>query len=465
MALAGRVSISLDSGLLDPDPTWTVIDTLRDSLVARIEVLDGRQSEQDDTEAGTATIYLNDTTGLFDPNDPAGDYFGRMDGKPIAVALWNPVDGEWVPQWRGTIDDWVTVLNPATKDGVSILANVKIECVDVFDYLAGAEMEIGISGHTPPAGSEGIVFYEDAEVATGTDDPADGGRIELLLDNAGLDPALWVVFSGNINMPEGKYDAGDSYLIALRDAADAEFPGLANIYVDKLGQFVFHGRQARLDPDAVWTGIAGSDAARDAVWRFRRWKAGDGAAITLDPDCAQIREFAYGRPRGMLVNSAISYPETEADGSALDETKIPAQLFRDAGSILQYGVHGRSNTELQVAGHKTNGDDGWEQCAKYARFWVSYYAQPLNRIERIVFKTLRPDDDRAEATWGLLTGVSISDIVTVNVGYPGAVGIQAADYYVEGRELTIEPLNPDYDMITLALNLSPAIVDTLGIFD
>jgi len=459
VALEGRVSIGFDANTLDADPTWTVIDTLRNSLVALISVRDGRQSEQDDTEAGEASVFLNDTTGIFDPNDPAGDYFGRMDGKPIAVALWNPVDEEWVPQWRGTIDDWRTVLNPATRDGVSILANVEIKCVDVFDYLARAELEVGESGDTPPAGSEGIVYYAAGEVATGTDDPSDGGRIENILDDAGISASRYVVFSGNVDLLEGKYDPGDSFMVALREAADAEFPGIANIYVDKLGQVVFHGRFARLDPDAVWTGIAGSDAARDAVWRFRRWKAGDGAAIEADSECAQIRAFAYARPRSMLVNSATCYPE------GIDDADIPGQVSRDSASITEHGIHSRSDTELQVAGHKTNGDTGAEQCAKYAEFWTTYYAQPMDRIETIVFKSVRPTDSRAVSTWGLITGVSISDIVTVNVGYPGAVGIQAVDYYVEGRDLTIEPLNSDYDMVTLALNLSPAVADTEGIFD
>lgn len=459
VALEGRVSIGFDANMLDPSPVWTVIDTVRDNLVARIEIRDGRQSEQDDSEAGTATVFLNDTTGLFDPNNASGPYFGQLDGKPIAIALWNPVDEEWVPQWRGTIDDWKTVLSPHTSDGVSILANVQIEAVDMFDYLAGAEMEVGISGHPPPSGSEGIVFYEDAEVATGTDDPADGGRIELLLDNAGISSDMYIVFSGNVNVLEGKYDAGDSYMVALREAADAEFPGIANMYVDKLGRYVFHGRFARLDPDGVWTSLAGSDAARDAVWKFRRWKAGDGAAIIADPDCAQIREFAYARPRSMLINTAISYPE------GIDETEIAGQVSRDPVSIDKYGIHGRSDTELQVAGHKTNGDTGEQQCAKYALFWVTYYAQPLERIETIVFKSVYKDDDRAVATWGLLTGASISDIVELSVGYPGGTGIQARDYYIEGRALTIEPLNDEYDMVTLALNLSPAIADTEGIFD
>lgn len=455
MSLTGRVSIGFDANMLDANPTWTCIDSLRDNLVARIEIRDGRQTESDETEAGTCTVWLNDTTGLFDPNNPSSPYFSKLDGKPIAIAAWNPIDAEWVPQWRGTVDDWRTVLNPATDDGVSVLANVQIEAVGMFDYLARAEMRIGVSGNPPPADSPGIIWYEDGPIANPGGPP---GRIEQLLDDAGIDNDMYVAFSGNVDVLESAYDVGDDFLSALREAADAELPGLANIYEDKLGRFVFHGRFARLDPDSVWTSIAGTDAGRDAVWRFRRWKAGDGAAIDVDSDCAQVREFAFARPRSMLINSATCYPADIADAD------IPGQISEDAASIALYGIHGRADAGLIVKGHKTNGDTGAEQCLKYAQFWTTYYAYPLDRVERIVFKSLKPSDARADVTWALLTGISISDVLTVYMGYPGGVGIQGIDHYVEGRLMSIEPLNDDHDLITLELNLSPYIEDTDGIF-
>lgn len=435
--------------MLDPDPTWTVLDTLRDNFVARIEITDGRQSEQDETETGTCTVYLNDRDGWFDRHNASSPYYGKLDSKPIAIALYNPVTAEWVPQWRGTIDDVQAVLNPATQDGVSILANVRLECVDVFDYLARAEMQVGVSGNAPPAGSEGIIFYDNAEV----DD-----RIIQLLTDAGVDSTRYIVFSGNVNVLESKYDPGDEFLAALKEAADAEFPGIANQYVDKDGKYVFHGRFARLDPDTVWTGIAGSDAARDAVWRFRRWKVGDGAAIQGDSDYAQIREFSNGAPRELIINSATSYPED------VIEADIPGQLVTDATSITQHGIHSRSDVNLIVASHKTNGDTGTQQCFKYATFWITYYAQPLDRVERCVVQSVHPTDSRATTTWAFLTGVSISDIVKVKVGYPGGTGFAGIDHYVEGRQLTIEPAQPTFDMVTLELNLSPAISDSSGIF-
>ncbi len=83
-----------------------------------------------------------------------------------------------------------------------------------------------------------------------------------------------------------------------------------------------------------------------------------------------------------------------------------------------------------------------------------------------MFKAVYATDARAASTFGLLTGVSISDTVDLTITYPGGVGFSASRYYVEGRRMTIEPLAPQlgFDMVTLDLNLSPAVEDTLDIF-
>jgi len=449
------VSIGFADDELTPndDVAWTVIDDV--VRVAQIEIHDGRQTEFDETETGSATIAIHDRTGDFDPNNVGSPYFGQLDSRPIAVALWNPVDLEWVPQWRGTIDDLQYVIEPVIgPDGKPILANVQIECVDIFDYLGTAEMAPldglgGGDGDTPPPDSDvGLIFYEDANV----DD-----RINALLTDARIPTAslaMRVVFSGNVKVLESKYDTGDTFLSALREAADAEFPGLAALYVDSLGRVVFHGRQARLDPFGVAADAGGS-------WDFTRWKAGDGPAVQADSTRAQIREFAYARSRSRRINRATCYPEFTAD------VDIPGQTVDvSAGGP----IYSRSDTDLINDGHQANGapaasDTGLDDTLKIATFWTTYYSEALTRIERVTFKSVRPTDPRAAATWGLLTGASISDQLNVSVGYPGGTGIQDTNYYIEGRDMTITPLDPDFDMVELTLNVSPAIVDTEGIFD
>lgn len=436
------MSVAFDADMLDADPTWTVIDTL--TKVAQIQVRDGRQSELDQTEAGTCTVFLHDTTGLFDPNNASSPYFGKLDGKPVAVAVYDPVSEEWVPQWRGFIDDWRYRIEPVIgPDGKPILANIKLECVDMFDYLARAEMAPGVDGKNT-AGVDGAVDADVSDGAVQYSAQSVKERIEDILEDAGVPDGLSVVFTGNVNVQRTIYDLDDSYLSALRDAADAEFPTVANCYVDKLGRFVFHGRLARFDPEATAAG------ATPGAWVFTRWKAGDGTAVQADSENAQIREFTYARSRSSIINKATCYPE------GTDEADVPGQVVVDSASIGSYGIHAWSAENLIVDEGTTTGNDALTECLLFAAYQVANLAQPLNRVETITFKTLRPDDPRAAATWPFLTGVSISDVVTVSVGYPGGTGVQATDYYVEGREMTVTPLQPGFDMVVLSLNLSPA---------
>lgn len=424
--------IAFADGPLVAAPTWTRIDDTP-NLVAEIEINTGKQTELDVTETGTAVVRINDTEGLFDPDNTGSPYFGNLDGKQILIQLYNPVTATWFPRFRGIIDEYGYDLNPATSGGVSIISDVQIECVDIMDYLAGVDLIPGVHGNTPPAGSEGTIFYEDGEV---------DARIIQVLADLGIDPDMYVVFSGNVDVQESLYDPGDKALVALRDAGDAEFPGLANIYVDRFGRFVFHGRGARIDPDGVSAG------AGDAAWDFQRWYAGDGAAIVLDPTRAQIRPpVQFSRARNRLINSALCFPK------GVTETVIPTLVFQDATSIAAYGVHSESWSELIVAGHKTNGDTADDQCLKYSTFWVTNFKDPRTRVQAVTIKAMRPDDPRAAETWRIMTRSDISDILDLEVGVAGGVGV-AGEYFIEGWHQTIRPLNPTHDMVELSLNLS-----------
>lgn len=427
-------------GPLTAAPGWQQLDDV-DDLVADIEITAGKQDEFDQTETNRATVRLNDTTGLFDPHNTGSPYFGLLNGKQILLQLYNPVTASWYERFRGVIDEWGYDLNPATRAGVSILSNVVIQAVGVFDYLAGYELTPGVDGDPPPAGSESTVFFEDGEV----DD-----RLISILTFAGIDPTRYVVFSGNTMVRETKYDPGDSALVALRDAADAETPvALANIFEDRHGRFVFHGRQARLIPATV-----AADAGPTA-WDFQEWLIGDGAAITLDSDYAQIRPpLQYKVARNRIVNRALVTPR------GVDRATIPSLVIDDPTSIGNFGTHSFNYSDSINDGHKTNGDTASEDCQRSANFLVQNYKEPLVRVESITAFAMAPDDPRAATTWLLLSKADIGDQVTLTVGYPGGDGIDH-DFFIEGWTQTITPLNGDHDMVSLSLNVSPKpTVDT-----
>lgn len=443
----GRVLVAFDDAPLEPSPVWTRIDTT-DNLVAAADWHRGRQTLRDTTDTGTATVYINDTDGVFDPDNVSSPYFGKLDGRQIKIQCWNPVTSTWVPQFRGFIDNYGYVINPATNpDGSLVVANVQIDCVDVFDYLAGYQVQPGVDGDTPPKGSEAVVFYEDT---AGTVDT----RIVQGLTDAGIDSSMTVVFTGNVSVQETRYDPGDRILNVLRDGADAELPMIANLYVDKLGRVVFHGRYSRFDPDTV-----AADATPGA-WNFTRWKVGDGVAIQADPDTAQIRVLEYARARHEIINSMVCYPR------GIEDEDVAGQVYEDATSIGAFGKYSRDATDLIIKAGTTTGNSRNVETKKYAELIVKNQKDPTSTISALMLKALAPTDPRATATWAALVGTDVSDIVNVTVGYPGGTGIQNTNFFIEGLSGRMRPLNPSYDYVEVELDVSPAVwsMDTHGVF-
>src|SRR4029077_18013628 len=91
---------------------------------------------------------------------------------------------------------------------------------------------------------------------------------------------------------------------------------------------------------------------------------------------------------------------------------------------------------------------------KYAHYYVNNYKDPQDRIDRIGFRPLAPDDPRAPALWQFLNTVDISDQIVLTVTNPGGGTINRR-YFVEGIHEQVGALTPDYDDVTLQLDLSP----------
>lgn len=418
--------IAEDFGPLVAEPDWVRYDDIEDCRCFGFDWDRGRQSEFDVTNTGTARVYFHDRAGIFDTEFQIG--------LQIMLQLYDPVTDAWEPVFRGHIDDIPSEPSPAAPD----LTNVQVNCVDVFDYLQGAKMVPGVMGF--PGGPDGVVFYEDAPVAT---DGAEVGRIDSLFDDAGLASSMYVSFTGNVVVCETLYDPDDTILSALLDAADAEFPGVGNIYVDRYGRAVFHGRFARFDPDGTSSG---------AEWDFTRWGAATRGDVTSGR--AQIREFRYNRPRTRIVNTAVIWPELDENHDPFDQALIKThQTKKDDPSIGAYGYHGYEAAALIIKEHKSNGNTGAEECALMADYYVANYAEPRKNVERITFKGLPPDEDRAADVWALMTRADISDVIHLWID---EAGLTDAEFFIEGisGECRVGP--PEFDFVTVTPNLSPA---------
>lgn len=441
----GRVLIALTADRLDWTPTWTRVDNVQDNLVSGFDISRGKQTEEESTDTSTATVYLNDRWGYFDPHNTGSAFAGYL-GRQILLQVYDPVALEWVQQTRMWIDHVDFDINPATREGVSIVSNVQLRCVDIFGLLSKLEMDVSetgggrVFGNTPPLSSIGSIFYEDSS-------PGDGSgfddRITQILDDCSLTPDWYVVFTGNIDLLEALYDVGDSPLMALQQTVDAEMPGAGNHYSDKLGRYCAHGRGARFDPDGVSAG------ASEGAWNFRRFKAGDGAAILLDQTRAQIRPpLTWSYSEDKVRNVGFAYPKDLPDKEKPGQVvvvgtpdPIDRRIWRAENLLVKAGT--------------TTGNTGAEEARAYGEFWATVLATPRTRVEALTFKSIAAGHSQASVTWDLMLNADISDIIDLKHGYAGGEGI-SEEFFVEGSEMSVRRGNPGMDLVTVSFNVSPA---------
>lgn len=462
-----RVGVAFPDGLggnlaLDATPVWTYL-TADSSRVASYTIDRGRQFEFDKTDAGNATVTINDRDGTLDPTNSAGPYYGKIEPLlQIIIDLWNPVLSEYQTRFRGWIEDFTYTVAPFTHQdatGNTVgLTRLEISCVDIFEILTAIEMQ--------PDGS----FGDDPTTATYADATGniffavtDGqGRVDQVMGNAGIPVDFYVCFTLNIHAAEAVYSPSENVLQVVQDVADAEFPTVANVYTDRRGRLAIHGRLAKFDPAGTAAGAAAG------AWDFTHWKAGDGKAVVASPtDTAHIREFAYNRGLSMIRNSALCTPNHIDDPETTPGTSdIPGQYVKDTTSIGQYGIRSWSAENLLVEDGILTGNTALNECLAFADFIIANYAEPRNRITDIVFKSMHPDATGAAANWDLLCRADISDLVDVTIRGPGDTDtgyiFNAESFFIEGVHEEAVPLNGDYAMVTLSLDLSPQAYFTTG---
>ena len=428
-------------------PDWTRIDAF-DSLVTSYQIDRGRSYELDVTDTGRATVQIADRHGVLDPTNTHGPFYvdGGTQIQPLIQALicrYNPVDDTWHQRFRGFVETWDYTFDPSQQVNTLV-----VSLTDIFEYLSAIEMLPGSPGFgvAPP------VDLDSADQVYYPAERMDVRIIHVLDDSIGpiarADYA--VVFSGNVNVKAAVYSPGESAMTAIQEAADAEFPGVSNVFTDKFGHLAVHGREAKFNPAGV---LAGPPPIDNTVWDWHRWKAGDGVAANAAGDVAQIRVFGTTRDLSKIINSAIATPHRTA--SPLTNAEMVGQTVIDSTSIELFGIRSWSALDLITDFGLEDSSGDLAETKKFATYYVDNYAYPQDRVSSIGFRSINPADDRAPAVWRLLADVDISDEVTVTVQSPGGGGYEAVAYYVEGVHETVAPLVPDYDDVTLTLDLSP----------
>lgn len=391
-----------------------------------------------------------DMDGSYDPTNTASPLYGQLDPmSQAAIALTNPVDSSVSTLFQGYISNLSYDLDVSMK-----FATVTIDLVDAFDLFARMGMfgprfgdAVGL-----PIGMEGYasadIYYEGAggQYGDASDHWGPGantyhiGRIHRILNQAGWPSGKRQIFSGNVALQGVVYDRGTTVLEALHDCADAEFPGVANLFMSKDGRVIFHGRYARFNPSNY------------ATYGIRSWYVGDLSYSSAFPSFyAPISGLKYDKGADNIINSVLSLPQ------GVSESDAPGQIYEDSASITTYGLHSEGFSDLLVyKGEKIPRNDMLEEARQFAKYYVDNYKFPRNRVSQVEFKVKDPSHPSALVLWNLICGVEISDVIYLYTNHTSSGGF-AEGFFVEGIHYDVVPMKKNYPEVKLTLDLSPVV--------
>ena len=411
----------------------------------------GRSQVLSKNEAGKAQLKFIDTDGAYDPTNTASPLYGQMDPMAqAAIALTNPVDQSVSTLFRGDIVNLNYDLDVSER-----FAIVTVDLMDAFDLFARTPMfapRFGDSAENAVASltgySTGDVYFAGAggQYGATVDHWGPGandyhiGRLHRILNQLGWPAGRRIIFSGNVALQEVIYDRGTNVLEAMYDCVDAEFPGVANLFMSKTGEVIFHGRHARFNPGAY------------ASYGIREWNAGDLSYTSTTPGYAPIAKIVYDKGNE-IINSVLSLPQ------GVSETDVvPLSLvYEDQVSIGKYGLHTEEFKDLLVyMGEKLPRNNMLVETKLFAQYYVDNFKSPYPRVSQVTFKVKDPGHPNALALWNLICGVEIGDVINIYTDHMGDGGFAEA-FFVEGISYTAKPMKNNYHEIELTLDLSPAI--------
>jgi hypothetical protein len=408
-------SIAFSSDTHDITPTWDNID----DYVVAFHTERGRESEFTKTEAGTASWEVNDRLGDFDPTNAGSAFAPDVDVlKQAKVNFKHPIAGTYHDVFTGYVDEY-----EYARQGPRA-AHTTIPLTDGFEILEQGKPAVSADG----------IFYAPQHV----DD-----RIKAAAADVGWPATRTRVATGNVWLQGFSYAADSSGLMIAQEAADGEFPGVANLFMDKAGLLAFSGRGIRFDPPTYPDWIT-------------TWRVGDDAACALDPTLLPIAKdgLVLALSKEFLYNRVVAAPRN-ADNSTIFASQVSA-----AASIAKYGVRSLQLLDLLTLRGSTSGLNGVQETQQMALYYKNNYAAPLVRVKSIEFHGQMDDGTTAPGgasgnLWDFILGVELNHIVEVNTVHPGGGGLVAKDYFVERIENDVSRLNDVVPNWVMNLDLSP----------
>lgn len=432
MTLQG-ICVAPDDATLEGSPTWTRLDGTYQVTDWHIDR--GRQYELDTTGTGTASISLVDTTGDFDPTNGGGTFGADrpLVMRQAAINVQNPTDSSYNTLFRGFVSS-VTYAPYVSET----MANVTLDLVDGLAVLGAAEMTSdGTFGTTAVNGN--IQFAGDTALT------AVQTRINNVLDQLGWPSGMRSIFTGNVKLQNAIYAPRTPVLTVIQDAADAEWPNVANFYMSRGGLATFHGRLARFDPTNPDYGIT-------------TWYLGDYAAAHASPSTV----VPISPPLEIVMDDQNLFTAATATPQGVADSAISGQYTTAPASIAAYGTRTWSAENLLTNGG--SGTSALVETLKFATHIVTNYAAPRIRVGQVTVRPQAPAGEFGTATWAMLMGVDISDVVQITTTQAGGGGFFSNQFFVEGVHYDAVPMNPTNPEITLALDVSPTSYYATNVF-
>lgn len=400
----------------------------------------GRAYELDKTQTGTAQIVLLDDTGIFDSTNADGPLYGKITPMMQAkINVLNPADLSYHDIFTGFVESWEWTFADASET----IMVVTIGLVDGFEPLTRGELQPQSTGVTLIPGDISSAACQN--------------NLNKILDFAGWPrdglpgpSSSWRnLNTGNVRLKDVTYNPQTSFLAAMQDIADAEFPGVANIFINKKGAVTFYGRYPRFQP---------SNYPEDVDL----WQAADKPGLAPADGAALIADITWALDSKNLINASLCMP------FGIAQSAILGQLVTDPGSVAKYGIRTLSLPDLIVDGQNAGGGispqpsaTANEVCVFYAQYYVDNYAEPELRISKLEFHSRNAGDSQ---TWGLIMGVEIGDLISVWTSNPGGGGFGKetfgegviSQFFVEGiHNVVAGQLHTNVPDWTMALDVSP----------
>ena len=275
----------LDTGILGTtilaDAEALIVDV--SNVVDGITTTRGRNAQADVFQTGTLTLRIVDQNGDFNPQNPAGPYYGLL--TPLRkVQITASYAGVEYPLFSGFITGYTTTTPKMATDVVY----TTITAVDAFRLFQNSQIS--------------TVTLADAG-----DLP--GERVNAILDEIAWPPSMREIQYGD-TIFQADPGTARTALAALQTATTSEYGAL---YINARGSVELHDRQFCIESQALPPVVFNDDGSEityyNAVWRLDDTQVYNQASITkiggtaqLAQDDASIEEyFAHSYNQQNLV--------------------------------------------------------------------------------------------------------------------------------------------------------------------